>query len=273
MQQLVDLADRTALIAIDAGDIAMRGIGDPSASKPKGRFDVLVDNDLRAEEEIVPRLRALLPGSEVSSEEMTQRVDWTAENVWIVDPLDGSNNYFAAIPYMAISIALRQQQRLTLAVVHDPVLHHTYTARHGDGARRNGRSLRSNGSRGLARATVSLITNYSSAGRSAGETLYLRLNAAARRVVTLWAPAADLVRVATGHIDAVVCLNARYGDVCAGLLVLAEVGGSILGASGDEVDVAGLDPTKAVTFVASKSSALSRDLYQVIESEIRSFCC
>jgi myo-inositol-1(or 4)-monophosphatase len=271
MEDLANLASSAISIAIDAGAVAMRGLGKRVEARPKGLFDLQVDADLDSENAIVPRLRSLISGSEVASEEMTGPVNWDNPNVWIVDPLDGTNNYYAAIPYLAISIALRQHGRLTLAVVYDPVLDHSFSARIGAGAERDGQRLAGYGSRALDRATISLITNYSKAGRRAGETLYLKLNSIARRVTTLWAPAADLVRTATGHIDGVVCVNAMYGDVCSGLLILAEAGGTVLDFDGNNIDVAGLDPVGPISFVASISEHTARDLRLKMTPELSNY--
>jgi myo-inositol-1(or 4)-monophosphatase len=268
MESMTRLTRSTIAIAVDAGRLALRGLGDHPPSRPKGRFDLQLDADVDSEKEIVPRLRSLLPGSEVASEEMGGPVDWSNSNVWIVDPLDGTNNYYSAIPYLAISIALRQHCKLVLAVVYDPVLCHSFSARLGGGAEQDGHTLKGRPGKPLDRATVSLITNYSQAGRRAGEALYLKLNSVARRVTTLWAPAADLVRAATGHIDGVVCVNAMYGDVCSGLLILAEAGGTILDCNGADIDVATLDPTEPISFVASISEHTANDLLVKIMPEL-----
>jgi myo-inositol-1(or 4)-monophosphatase len=268
VSQLGGLVRSTVDVAVDAGAGVMAGLGGHPASRPKGRFDVQVDADLASEGAIVPRLRLLIPGSEIASEEMGGPVDWGKRDVWIVDPLDGTNNYFTSIPYLAVSIALRQHGRLVMAVVRDPVLAKTYTACLGSGAQENGRPLQPSSRLSVDRATVSLITDYSPAGRQAGEVLYLKLNSSVRRVTTLWAPAADLVRTATGHLDAVVCVRAMYGDVCAGLLILSEAGGVAIGAHGEKLDVSAIDPTEPVSFVASSSLQVAEDLLRRLAPDI-----
>lgn len=262
MTDLSALAEDVAVVAVDAGRVALKGIGNSHTSRWKGLFDIQLDADLDAENAILPRLRALIPGSEISSEETSGPVDWEKQNVWIVDPLDGTNNYYAAIPYLAISIGLRRRHKLVLAVVRDPVLEHSYSARLGFGAKKDGEPLCPGPGREINKATVSLITDYSSAGRKAGEVLYLKLNSIARRVTTLWAPAADLVRAATGHIDAIVCVRAKYGDVCSGLLILAEAGGTVIDSSGSDIAVADLDPEEPISFIAAISRSTAIKLWK-----------
>jgi len=101
--------------------------------------------------------------------------------------------------------------------------------------------------------------------------LYLKLNTIARRVVTLWAPAADLVRAAGGHIDAVVCVRAGYGDVCSGLLILAEAGGAIIDASGNDLSIADLDPEAPVSFIAAASRSTAVRLRDEILGDFQTY--
>jgi myo-inositol-1(or 4)-monophosphatase len=262
------LAGGAIAVAVEAGSLALKGLGGHPQATRKGPYDIQIDTDVESEEAIVPRLRELLPGSEVSSEELDIPIDWDKPNVWIVDPLDGSNNYYAAIPYLAVSIGLRQNQRLVLAVVHDPVLGQSFSACDGMGARQGARRLHAIPRSAMDQATVSLVTNYSPEGRNAGQKLYNRLNSLVRRVTTLWAPAADLVRVATGHIDAVVSINASYGDVCSGLLILSEAGGTILSFDGAHLDVVNLDPLQPVSFIASVSDALATQLLRNLQTAL-----
>jgi myo-inositol-1(or 4)-monophosphatase len=129
------------------------------------------------------------------------------------------------------------------------------------GARQGDRLLQAESRNGLERATVSLVTDYSAAGRQTGQEVYNRLNSLVRRVTTMWAPAADLVRVATGHIDAVVAIDALYGDVCSGLLILAEAGGTVRSLRAAEpLEVASLDPLSPVSFVAAAADDIARAL-------------
>jgi myo-inositol-1(or 4)-monophosphatase len=261
---LSGLAQEAIAVAVDAGSLAVKNLGGHPHATQKGPYDIQIDTDIEAEEAILPRLRELLPGSEVSSEELDEPTNWDNPNVWIVDPLDGTNNYYAAIPYLAVSIGLRQKQRLVLAVVHDPVLGLSFSACLGKGARQSGERLRAISRGPVSQATVSLVTDYSAKGRITGQKIYTRLNSVVRRVTTLWAPAADLVRVATGHIDAVVSINASYGDVCSGLLILSEAGGVIVSLDGAPLDVANLDPVQPVSFVASVSDAIAAELLQSV---------
>ena len=60
---------------------------------------------------------------------------------WIVDPIDGTNNYIAGIPIWATLIALRIEGESLLGVCHAPMLNETYEAASGLGARMNGRSI------------------------------------------------------------------------------------------------------------------------------------
>jgi fructose-1,6-bisphosphatase/inositol monophosphatase family enzyme len=57
MTDLSALAEDVAVVAVDAGRVALKGIGDRHTSKSKGRFDIQLEVDLDAENAIIPRLR------------------------------------------------------------------------------------------------------------------------------------------------------------------------------------------------------------------------
>jgi histidinol-phosphatase len=74
--------------------------------------------------------------------------------VWVVDPIDGTNNYLAGIPVWATLVALRIDDRSMVGVVHAPALGETYEAALGLGARFNGTSMAVDPLPALERATV-----------------------------------------------------------------------------------------------------------------------
>ncbi|MFM8604185.1 MAG: inositol monophosphatase family protein, partial [Cyanobium sp.] len=89
---------------------------------------------------LVGGLADLFPGEGVLSEEGEKRVP-ASESYWVVDPLDGTTNFAAGIPYWAISLARFQAGVPVLAVLDVPPLHQRIVAIRGSGAWRNGKPL------------------------------------------------------------------------------------------------------------------------------------
>ena len=98
---------------------------------------------------IQERVRAVLaegwPEYDFLGEEMDAESQWralsAADGLWCLDPLDGTSNYAAGVPYYAVSLALLVEGAAELGVVYDPVRRECFTARRGEGAWLNDRPL------------------------------------------------------------------------------------------------------------------------------------
>src|SRR5262245_47368588 len=117
--QALEVARRAARAG---GAVAMARLGDPGYLKWKGHRDVLTESTLRVQDAVLAEIRDAFPSHGILSEEgpEDEAVPVDAEYLWIVDPICGSLNYAQAIPYFAISIALRSEGQLHLGVVYDP---------------------------------------------------------------------------------------------------------------------------------------------------------
>ncbi len=136
---LAEASDCVA-IAADAGRLLHRRFGDPGvvaakgASSDSGRvWDVVTEVDTACEERIVQSIRELSPNASILAEESGVSSHASSANLaasddlWVVDPLDGTLNFAAGIPMFAVSIARYQQGALTAGVIHAPILCETWT--------------------------------------------------------------------------------------------------------------------------------------------------
>jgi histidinol-phosphatase len=149
-------ADAALAAALDAaraaGAIALRYF--------RGRFDVTLKTDQtpvtqadrEAERAIVDRLRAAFPDVGVLGEEYGE--EGAQGRRWIIDPIDGTQNFVRGIPYWATLIALEEEGEVTLGVVHAPATGDLLWARRGGGAFANDEPLRVSTIDRLADATV-----------------------------------------------------------------------------------------------------------------------
>lgn len=80
-------------------------------------------------------------GEEMSHEEQAQCWAEGKQAVWCVDPIDGTSNFVAGLPFFAVSVALVREGRAVLGVVHNPVADETFYAERGGGAYLNGEPL------------------------------------------------------------------------------------------------------------------------------------
>src|SRR5947199_5753375 len=128
-----------------AGSVINRGARDLDllTVTAKGPKDFVSEVDHAAEAAIVETIHAAYPDHAILAEEGTAREKNTdAENVWIIDPLDGTTNFLHGFPQYCVSIALAQKGIPTHAVVLDPNRNELFTATRGVGAYLNDRRMR-----------------------------------------------------------------------------------------------------------------------------------
>ena len=164
-----------------------------------------------------------LLGEEMSSAEQAALLAEPGAGLWILDPLDGTSNFAAGIPFFSVSLALLVAGEIVLGVVHDPTRDETFTARKEDGAWLNGEPLE--------RPADSLPLK-----RAIGAVDFKRLPArlairfaehppyASQR--SLGSVALDWCWVAAGRFHVYLHGRQRLWDYAAGQLILDEAGGS-----------------------------------------------
>ena len=107
----------------------------------KADGSVITDVDHLMQDYLGQGLTELLPGSVLLGEEMTQQqqLDALRSNrpIWCLDPLDGTNNYTAGIPYFSVSLALINAKRVVIGLVYDPIRDECFSASDSDGAQLN----------------------------------------------------------------------------------------------------------------------------------------
>ncbi len=97
---------------------------------------LVTDADLAVQSRLIEQLAASWPEIPLMGEEMTaeqQQALAAHDCYWCVDPLDGTTNYSAGLPYFALSLALVVEGRAVLGIVYDPVRHECFRAELGRG--------------------------------------------------------------------------------------------------------------------------------------------
>jgi myo-inositol-1(or 4)-monophosphatase len=211
----------------DVHTLLLGSSGDVDAtSKNDGTPVTVVDHAV--DERLASAIHGALPGHGILSEErdtVAPDTDWT----WVIDPIDGTSNFIAGLPWWCVSAALAFQGVPVLGVIDAPALGRRYVAVQGEGAHRQGHGLRvrptvdwrSSNHRHLP---VMLTTGTARRARAAG----LRLNP---RV--MGSTALDLAIVAEGVAVASVAVAPHIWDVAAGMVLVQEAGGQVVTPTGD----------------------------------------
>ncbi len=191
-------------------------------------FNLVSDADLLSEQAIARTIGSAYATHDIlGEEEMSGSLD--AEHLWIVDPLDGTNNFAHRIPHFAVSIAYYHQGRAQCGVVVNPVRGDWYWATAGGGAFHNGRPLKVSPSTALEQAMIGCGFYYDrgammEATLAAIHDFFKRQIHGIRRFGTA---ALDLCHVADGLYDAYFEYQLAPWDFAAGRLILEEAGGKI----------------------------------------------
>jgi len=234
----LDTALRVAIDAADAaGAILLEGHGirDKTFSSKAHRNDPVTEYDRRAEAAIVGRIGEAFPGAGILGEE-SGRLGAPSDTEWIIDPLDGTNNFVRGVPHFAVSIALRSRGEIVVGCIHDPMRGETFTAIRGRGASVNGATMAASHQPALAGALVTVGFSYLPARRTRVLDRLPEIAPHARAIRCTGSAALDLAYVAGGRFDAAWYLSLHEWDVAAARLLIAEAGGTLTDLSGAPLD-------------------------------------
>ncbi len=243
-------------VAVEAGELLL-GFQGRAAIERKGEYDLVTAADLAAEALCRERLLAAFPGSGYVGEEGA-RHDLAAEWRWVVDPLDGTNNYANGIPMFGVSIALVRGGEAQVGVVHAPRLGETFVAVRGGGATCNGELIHVGAKTALADAIVATGFPYDKKANPQNNLdHFAAIVPHVRGIRRMGSAAIDLCWVAAGRFDGFWELRLNAWDVAAGALVVAEAGGLVTDFAGGPVG----DPPR---HVLAGNAAIHGELRQLL---------
>ena len=108
----------------------------------KGPKDFVTNSDIKTEKIIIEELKKARPNYSIISEENGNERNKDQKNTWIIDPIDGTNNFLHGIPHFAISIALRSDNEIISGLIYDPIKNEMFFAEKDKGAFLNNQRIR-----------------------------------------------------------------------------------------------------------------------------------
>jgi myo-inositol-1(or 4)-monophosphatase len=196
----------------------------------KGPGDFVTAADKRSEEIIVENLQKDRPEWGFLGEEGTNITGSDKSTRWIIDPLDGTNNFLHGIPHWCITVALERHGEVIAAVTYDPIRQETFRAEKGQGAFMDRTRLRVSGRKNFDSSQIGLDIGGSKTNEAAlkqqGE-IWTKVSMTGAGVRFYGAMALDMAYVAAGRLDAVVNWRSNPWDVAAGLLLVREAKGIV----------------------------------------------
>ena len=209
----------------------------------KGPSDFVSNADTKAEKIIINELMKAKKNYSILSEECGSKINSDSENVWIIDPIDGTTNFLHGVPHFAISIALKSNNEIVSGLIYDPIKDEMFYAEKNNGAFFNNQRIKVSkkkdiesclfGTGGKKKIEVDLIT------RKSGSA------------------ALDMAYVAAGRYDGYFQNNLKLWDIAAGIIIVKEAGGII-----NEINLSENDNIK----IRASSTAINEKMLKKLQN-------
>ena len=219
-----------------AGQILLEFCGKDANVRHKGdQSNVVTDADLASERWIVDHIRARFPRHSILAEE-TGYARQPSEFTWVIDPLDGTSNFAAGLPWFGVQIAVLQNATPILAAMYLPETETLYFAEKGCGTYRDKRRVRvtaeirlknvlcafgldATASKPQARQQAAILVQVTSGVRNVRATNCLL----------------DFCYTIDGRLGGCINFNTKIWDIAPLCLMLPEAGGHLTDLSGDQI--------------------------------------
>jgi len=222
-------------VAIKAGNILRESDTRDLRVSLKSRFEIVTSADLASEKYLKTALGEISPDAAFVGEESWNGILPDAP-YWIVDPLDGTNNYTHGYPVYCVSIALWDGSDVVLGCIYDPTRNEVFHAEKGKGAFLNNQIVAVSETEDLSECI--LATGFPYDRHEEGNELDLStLKYFLKRVQGIrrsGSAALDLSYVACGRLDGYWEETLQPWDMAAGVLLVREAGGTVTAFDGTQ---------------------------------------
>jgi len=223
MKHYLDAAENAARAA---GKLLRENFQRQLRVKSMAAHDIKLEIDVQAQELIGKLLLEEFPAHALYGEEGIVG-DQSSDHQWIVDPLDGTVNYFYGIPHFCVSIALRLHKKLVVGVIYDPIRNEMWTGQRDEVSTLNGTPIHVSGRADLAEAVISIGLAKTGETINTNFPLLQQMIHRVRKCRVLGSAALDMAYVACGRLDAYVETGISLWDIAAGLLLVENAGGTV----------------------------------------------
>jgi myo-inositol-1(or 4)-monophosphatase len=209
--------------------------GSLSVRIKENQSSIVTEADVASERCIVQKIQRSFPGHRIISEEIGL-LETKSDFTWVVDPLDGTSNFAAGLPWFGVIVALFEGNTPIIGAMFLPASGELYTCERGGGVRRNAAPICLCGETNLAAVLCSYGLDASEdAARAARETRVLYNVARAVRNIRSTNSLVDFCYTLDGRIGA--CINQRthIWDIAAAALMFTEAGGNFTDLRGNPI--------------------------------------
>jgi myo-inositol-1(or 4)-monophosphatase len=191
--------------------------------------DVKTAADREAERLVIDTIENAYPDHSITAEESGEHPG-RADRRWVVDALDGTNNFAAGVPTFGVAATLVDDNGPRTTAVAVPVLNDVYVASRGDGVTYNGEQVRAIDGNGVAPKAATVVSIIGmpvvedEQRRAEHREMVAALRSEAKRVIETWAPVVYWGLLARGRVGAFYCFHPAEREQVAGSLLAREAG-------------------------------------------------
>ena len=220
----------------NAGKVLLNHFGNVKNIQVKEHnTSIVTDADLAAEEAIFEVLARLQEPCNIISEESGFTAK-DSEYTWVIDPLDGTSNFAAGLPWFGILLALFHKHEPVQAGMFLPLEKQLYYAEKGKGAWKNEVPIRTSDATQLKDVLISYSFDFSEIPGKTGAEMQLIEKLASRvRNIRSTNSLFDFCCTSDGRLGASVNQTTKIWDIAAPWLVIREAGGSVADITGRNI--------------------------------------
>ncbi len=212
-------------VALDAGAILRKKYRETKEVSRKDARELITSADIASESFIKEKIRRQYPSHSILAEESPKEINKSQEYLWIVDPLDGTNNFAHSLPFFSVSIAVMYRGEIILGVVYEPLRDELFYADE-TGTYLNTKQVKVSNNTQLSKAMLATGFPYDLSETNENNldhfSNFSSLSLGIRR---MGSAALDLAYVSCGRFDGFWELKLKPWDMAAGYLLVKKAGG------------------------------------------------
>jgi myo-inositol-1(or 4)-monophosphatase len=212
--------------ALEAGKLLRKHFGTDTVVDEATDHDIKLALDKESQELITQILLGARDGDALYGEEGIAG-NQASERQWIVDPIDGTVNYYYGIPHFCVSIALRVAGEIIVGVIHDPMVGETWTVEKGSPALLNGQPIHVSKRTALAESILYVGNGKDQSSLNTGVDRFRRASLRARKMRMMGSAALGMAYIASGRLDGYIESRISLWDIAAGQLLVETAGGKV----------------------------------------------
>ncbi len=218
-----------------AGKVLMDNFNEAHRASFKAKSDIITEIDIRSEKLILGSIKENFPDHSILSEER----GFTGNDkkyIWIVDPIDGTINYYYGTAPFRVGLCLLEDKKPIISAIYNPIKDHLYFAEKGKGATLNGKKIRVSDNTKLKNSVVMTHLSSKKEGRMRTIRALESIFESSMHMRMFGSGLAAMTYIASGKFDVFFNVQTNPWDILPGALLIEEAGGRITDIKGKKID-------------------------------------